>query len=108
MCLKNKDGFTLIEIIVSLAIIGILSVSFFTIFTSGFTYIAKAGNRSVAGFSTQNVVEQTLINIPLQSTSYMTITLPDTSTIRVYGNTISKTTNYNGGHVDITFFQPNN
>lgn len=45
--LKNK-GFTLIEIILTLAIIGIISIPIFTIFNNALTNIVRAGKRTEA------------------------------------------------------------
>lgn len=45
--MKNK-GFTLIEVIVSLAIIGIIAVGMLTIFNTGLVNIVSAGERASA------------------------------------------------------------
>lgn len=45
--MKNK-GFTLIEIILALAIIGIISIPVFTTFNSALSNVVKAGNRTQA------------------------------------------------------------
>ena len=45
---NNKSGFTLIEIIISLAILGIMAVSFLTIFSSGFSTIFTMGRKTQA------------------------------------------------------------
>lgn len=44
----NKKGFTLIEVIVSLAVIGIIAVAMLTIFNTGLINIVSAGERSSA------------------------------------------------------------
>lgn len=43
-----KKGFTLIELVLSIAIIGILSVSIFSIFNLGIINIARAGDRTIS------------------------------------------------------------
>lgn len=45
---KRKKGFTLIELIVSIAILGIMAVAFLTMFFNGYTNIISAGNRTRA------------------------------------------------------------
>lgn len=43
---KNDHGFTLVEIIISIALIGIIAVSFITMFTSGFSAIFTMGRKT--------------------------------------------------------------
>jgi prepilin-type N-terminal cleavage/methylation domain-containing protein len=54
---KNESGLTLIEIIISLAILGIISVSFLTLFTASFSYIFRAGHRSIDHYDSQTYIE---------------------------------------------------
>lgn len=44
----KKKGFTLIELIISIAILGLISVTFLSIFNMGLINISKAGNRTAA------------------------------------------------------------
>jgi prepilin-type N-terminal cleavage/methylation domain-containing protein len=46
MIMKKRIGLTLIEVIVSIAIIGIIAMSSLTIFDSGLRNIARAGSRT--------------------------------------------------------------
>jgi prepilin-type N-terminal cleavage/methylation domain-containing protein len=46
MDISKKNGFTLIEVILSLALIGLISVSVLGIFNSGLLNITRAGNRT--------------------------------------------------------------
>lgn len=55
--LKNKKGFTLIEIIVALAILGVMAVAFFSMFTSGFLFIHSAGDKGEAFSEAQSGLE---------------------------------------------------
>ena len=44
--MRNKKGFTLIELIVTIALIGIISVSMLTVFNTGLVNIVRAGVRT--------------------------------------------------------------
>lgn len=46
--MKREKGMTLVEVILSLALLGILSVVFINAFTMGFTKIVHAGHRTNA------------------------------------------------------------
>lgn len=52
-----KKGMTLIEIIVALAIFGIISIAFLPMFASGFSTIANAGFRTNSTMSVQSYIE---------------------------------------------------
>jgi len=55
---KNRiEGFTLIEIIVSIAIIGIMVVSFLTIFTNSFSTIFSMGHKTESVNEAQAFIE---------------------------------------------------
>jgi prepilin-type N-terminal cleavage/methylation domain-containing protein len=56
----NRSGLTLIEIIISLAILGIIAVSLLTIFSSSFKFIFNAGRKSVATYGAQQNIEQVI------------------------------------------------
>ena len=105
MILENKRGFTLIEIIIAIALLGIISVAFLSMFSTGFSIISKAGRRTTSGFSTQTKVEDAL-NLGTAGTvisaSGLNITLPDGSIINGAGKTETITTN----QVTITYYVP--
>lgn len=46
--IKNHSGLTLVEIIVALAILGIMAVSFLTMFSSGYSTIFAMGRKTQA------------------------------------------------------------
>jgi prepilin-type N-terminal cleavage/methylation domain-containing protein len=56
--LKHSKGMTLIEVIVAIAILGIVVVAFLNLFTFGYTHISNAGHRSAAGFQAHQAAEQ--------------------------------------------------
>jgi prepilin-type N-terminal cleavage/methylation domain-containing protein len=81
---KNDVGMTLLEIILSLAIIGIIAISFLPLFTSGFIWVKNAGNETKAAFvaqqsmekrlSGQIVTETEILNNPKQSNIIISVT----------------------------------
>jgi prepilin-type N-terminal cleavage/methylation domain-containing protein len=53
----NKKGFTLVELIISIAILGIISTAFLSMFGFGYSNITEAGIRTKAINKTQNIIE---------------------------------------------------
>lgn len=58
----NKQGFTLIEIIASLAILGILVITFLPIMTGGFSNIVKTGKKTEDLYKAQNTMEISIVD----------------------------------------------
>ena len=54
----NKSGFTLIEVIVSIAILGILAVTFIPILSSQYVSIVGTGKKTTATYSAVEEVEK--------------------------------------------------
>lgn len=54
---KLNNGFTLVEIILSIAILGIIAVAFLPIFTTGIKGIANSGSRSKSSYQAQDAIE---------------------------------------------------
>jgi prepilin-type N-terminal cleavage/methylation domain-containing protein len=105
---KRQKGFTLLEAIIALGIIGIIAVSFLSMYTFGFTNISKSGSRSSALFTAQSNVEEKLSGTPGTTPSSLTITIPNSSSISVPGNTIIESVTANGQAVTIKAFKPSN
>jgi len=55
--MKKRNGFTLIEIIVTLAIIGLIAVMFLPLFSMTIRGIFSAGRKNVGTFQSQDEVE---------------------------------------------------
>ena len=55
--LSQKEGFTLIEIILAMAILGIILVAFIGAFSNGFTSILNTGNKTRAVAQAQAIVD---------------------------------------------------
>lgn len=72
--LKGNKGLTLVEIVIALAILGIIAVSFSTLFTSGFIGIAKSGDKAVAAYASQGeMTDKILDGNDFISTQYLNI-----------------------------------
>jgi len=105
---RKKKGLTLIEVIVSIAILGIISVSFLSIFGMGFKTVMTAKNTSVAGFNVQKSAESELNNtLDPADTNTIDIKLNDNTTIiKPHGKIILKTATVNNSNVVIQIFVP--
>jgi len=108
MLLKSKKGDTLIEVMVAIALIGIIGMSFIAPFCSGIKFIAKARSSSAAGYNTQSTVETDLKTAPSSTSDVIPITFSDSPTIYASGTVTSKSTVVNGEQVNITYFMPRN
>lgn len=58
---KNK-GFTLIEVIIAIAILGIISIAFLPMFTGGIIGIVDAGSKSREHYAAQEKIEINIDN----------------------------------------------
>jgi len=63
--LFNKKGFTLIETIVGIALLGIISICLIPLFTYGFIQINRSGNRTEALYDNQSTIETKLPTNPI-------------------------------------------
>lgn len=54
---KNMNGMTLIEIIIAMALLGIILISFLNLFGAGFTSIFEMGQKSDAASDIQSIME---------------------------------------------------
>lgn len=60
--IKIKKGFTLIELIVSIALLAIISISFLAMFLNGITGIINAGKKSTNHYNAQDEIEKNIDN----------------------------------------------
>lgn len=106
--MDNRKGFTLIEIVLSFALIGIIAVSLLTIFNSGLLNIVRAGNRTEA----VNIAEDIFVTIPTiqEEKSYNVTLVTDggtgTVTHTISGSIAKGTGIVNNAEVDIQVFVP--
>jgi len=106
--LKNSSGLTLIETIISIAIIGIIAIGILSVLSSGFAFIMRAGDISDATFRSKSQIETTVnsFNTDPSPTNLSIVFSSDNSTISAKGQVETITQNVGNIEVDITFFQP--
>ena len=95
---KNNKGMTLIEIIIAMAILAIIGVTFLNVFGSGYIGIVSGGKHTKTAYKAQQLVEKEIIDNPVVTQKNSpTITFPGTTrTIQRLGREIVITENYNG------------
>jgi len=95
---NRRKGFTLVEIIISLAIIGIISVTFLSMFGFGINNIIMSGKNSSSNFDAQAILES---NISDASTTSAAITRTPTS-IKLYKANVLYTT-IDGKNIQVVY-----
>lgn len=55
--INDSDGFTIIEVIVSMAILGLVAISLLTLFTNGYSTIFSMGRKTEASNEAQAFIE---------------------------------------------------
>ncbi|MDF2546493.1 MAG: hypothetical protein K0R93_1391 [Anaerosolibacter sp.] len=113
--LKENRGMTLIEIIVSVAILGILVIAFLNLFTFGYVQVVNAGHKSGAGFKAHQAAEQKIAGgtpapsiVETSSPTTITIELPSPPSpgMTVSGQSISFEAEINAKKSKVTTFVP--
>jgi len=112
MPLKSKiKGLTLIELIVSIALIGMLSVVFFSMFLFGYKSIKSAGNKSGAAFKAQANIEEVINDKPSAGNaenSNLRITFGDSTYINIEGKIETQSQSISNSTAEFTIFNPVN
>ena len=99
---QNNKGLTLIEIIISVAILGIIVISFITMFSQGMDSIFTVGNKTVATRIAQEHIDEYFTNPGLEPISNKSVEqFIVNSTINTSGphntNIVTVTVSYRGG-----------
>ena len=106
----NKDGFTLIELIVSLAIMGLIVVTILPIINTGLSNIIYSGNRTEA----VSLANDDIFNNTEKENFSIVVKLPDKVSddidVIVEGNIITGTSNISGrsdSKFELYIYRPN-
>lgn len=67
--MKSKKGLTLIELIVSLAIAGIIAISMLSLFNTSIINIIRAGDRTEEVYKKKEDIDKTVTFVPSDSTT---------------------------------------
>jgi len=62
---RNNTGFTLLELIISIAILGIIAIALLSAFTTGFTGILSSGKYSHGIYEGQEALEKRMAGLPV-------------------------------------------
>jgi prepilin-type N-terminal cleavage/methylation domain-containing protein len=69
---KNNNGMTLVEVVVALAILGLIAISMLTMFSTGVYFVIKSGHNSENQYYTiqsmENKLADNLVTVPSQIT----------------------------------------
>lgn len=90
MQFNNRNGFSLVELIVAAAILAIVAASFVGLYTTGFFGVASAGLRSQNISLTQEEMERA-IQVGTNTANSLTLTFSDSTTVTVQGEIIEFT-----------------
>lgn len=111
--MRSRKGFTLIELVVTLALIGIIAISTLTIFDTGLRNIVRSGARTIAVTEASHGVINS--SVLIEDDISVVIELPDlVDTIKTYnieGSTVkgigsSPSMNDSDVEVEIIVFKP--
>ena len=87
---NKKNGLTLVELIVSLAILGIISVAFLSMFGFGINSILTSGKKSSSNFSAQAIMESSISDDSMTSPA---LTRTPGISIKLYKSSVEYTVN---------------
>ncbi|TJX16300.1 type II secretion system protein [Tissierella creatinini] len=89
----DNRGMTLIEVLLSLAIVGIIAISLLPMFSNGIKFLVNNGNQIKAMYEGQDLIEQEISKAATSEENTMSVVFPG-KTIEIKGKdyTIS---NYN-------------
>lgn len=68
------NGFTMVEIIISMALFAILAVGFMALFANSFRMVVETGEQEDVMYNRQSVIEQKIAEQPVATTMPLVIT----------------------------------
>lgn len=101
----NTQGFSLIEILVSLVLIGLIATAFFPVIIYSYKNIYSSGDADNSLYQLQQKMENGTERTEIDATG-ITIEFPEKPSIEVRGTTYSVHQNANGRQLTIIYFQP--
>ncbi len=104
---SKKKGMTLVELIIAIAILGIIMVSFLSMFTTGFIGIMNASKHTEAGYEAQKDMENSISSDPNTGAVLIEIDFPDGVTIDSTGKILEEEVDHDGRTINIKTFVPN-
>lgn len=105
---KNfHKGVSLVEIILAIALIGILLISFLNVFVFGFTTLVNAGKTTKMAYSAQAQMEVDRSTSLATGTDTMVFNFPTPGAITITGTVVEVEVNENGKIIKLYSFIPN-
>ena len=104
---KKNSGMTLVEIIVAMAILGIISITFLSIFSGMFKGIVNAGQRSKATFGAQQDLENYIATNTTNATDNLVITYNGLTSVTIEGENMSVPKTSGSTTITVDVFVPN-
>lgn len=101
--MKKRKGLTLLEVVISMALIGMVAVVFLSIFTTGNSNIFKAGKRTTQILSAQEKIDSKIKTNSDEGIEEVEVNIPGIATIKIKGTYVTETED----GITITTFVPN-
>lgn len=103
---NNEKGMTLIEIIISLLIFGIIVITLASVLSSGFLGIIRSGHKAKAAYEAQKDMSDKLIASEFSDSQTLVISFSGIPTIEIDVNLIKSEQEINGTTATMTSFIP--
>lgn len=103
---KNAIGMTLIELIIAIALLGIITVAFINVFSFGYISIINAGKNTEAGYTAQKNLENEIINDTSVANQTMIISFPGGVNVQVNGTAIEEEITEGQSTIKVNTFIP--
>ena len=104
--LTDNKGFTIVEVLVALALLSITAVAFVTLMTFSVSSVFVAGEKSEEIFAAQGQVERDISTKKPSGTDAVTIKFPAGSDLTIKGEQLEIVYEYDGKSGSIKYFLP--